>query len=203
MYATCNGWQETLARFFVKKRRSNVIQLLSHNISSSCGNDQNLNSTRLWSDCENVNNDSINLTSTSTFNILTSSEKSSSDDDIANRLQINDAIIDLDLSQTHETNSFISNPLDPSTHKDSNIEFQECSDNIIMVPSRSISPNEENLCSLIQMTNPINNNNNEIIENNDDNLSSLLSGTTINTSMLPNSFRLRKKIIMSITDGPK
>ena len=61
LYAKCYGWQETLAHFFVKTRRSSLAPLLPHhhtsspNILSPCTKDQSLNSSQESSNSINTN----------------------------------------------------------------------------------------------------------------------------------------------------
>jgi hypothetical protein len=182
-YAKCHGWQETLAHFFVKTRRSSLAQLLPHRNSSqdvllTYIKDQSLDSSQESSiliNTTNNNNQQLTLTP-SIFDI------SPNLDEVSTEKQI-----DIDLTQTcvSSEQSLTSNSADISmdiltNNKDSTSDIHGYSNDTIMTPPLSISTSREDLLSLLKIENS-NDNLIGIVRNNSD-LSSPLPRTTTSPS---------------------
>ncbi|CAF3687342.1 unnamed protein product [Rotaria socialis] len=192
-YAKCYGWQETLANFFVKTRRSSIVQLLpdevvSNNVSSTYKISQDLNSRQSSSDLENINDKHINLTPISIFDIESSSEDPSQEtrDQNLNLSPVANTIMDLNskLTNTSLENSLISNCFDTSValldnKEEENIDVHLFS-NEVMTPSQSSFSSREDL--LLLKTENLNGIVSEMSSNNSD-LSSSLPRITTMTSV--------------------
>ncbi|CAF1437243.1 unnamed protein product [Rotaria magnacalcarata] len=193
-YAKCYGWQETLANFFVKTRRSSIVQLLpdevvSNNVSSTYKISQDLNSSQSSSDLENINDKHINLTSIPIFDIESSSEDPSQEthDQNLNLSAVANTIMDLNSKLTNASleNSLTSNCFDTSAalldnKEDENIDVHLFSNEIIMTPPQSSSASREDL--LLFKTENLNGSVSEMNSNNGD-LSSSLPRITTMTSV--------------------
>ncbi|CAF0892895.1 unnamed protein product [Rotaria sordida] len=194
-YAKCHGWQETLAHFFVKTRRSSLVNLLpngtvTHDVSSTYKNDQNLNSSQGSSDHMNITDNNLHLESTMISDIVPSSDDllQETHDQKLDLSFMDNITTDFDsrLPYTSSENSLASSYLDISVNllsdkDDLTTDFRRYSNETIMTASQSNSGSKEDLLSLFK-TEVSNDNLMEMVRKNSD-LSSLLSQTTIHTSI--------------------
>src|SRR5690348_6319479 len=108
LYVKCNGWQETLAHFFVKSRRPSVPllspnQRLSYSIISTEMKDPNLDSNHRNSVTINANDNNQLLTPISSMcDISINSDDSSSEKQIQ---KLDNEITDMDLTQTYKSST--------------------------------------------------------------------------------------------------
>jgi hypothetical protein len=180
LYAKCYGWQETLAHFFVKTRRSSLAPLSPHHhmsspdVLSADTKDQSLNASQ---ESSNHTNRNQHRASTPIFVTL-------SPDDSSPMGNITDK---LDLTQTYASSQHRLTPKSVSTSmdqlsstKDPNGDFPSYPNEEIITPPQSASGSREDLLSLLK-TESSNDNINDMTSNNSD-LSSPLQRTTISTS---------------------
>ncbi|CAF4116210.1 unnamed protein product [Rotaria sp. Silwood2] len=212
LYAKCYGWQETLANFFVKARRSNLVQLLPYetvapDVSSTYKKDQNLNSSEESSDHINSNDSNLHLVSTTTFDIASSSDDLSQTRydqklDLASIVNIT-ADLDLKLICTSSDSSLTSNSLDASMSLLSNkqdlaIDFRQYSNETTIAPLQSNSASKEDLLAFFKIGDSYDNIMEMVDKDND--LSSSLPRTTTRTSTSSaedSTFYIRSSVISS------
>ncbi|CAF4657078.1 unnamed protein product, partial [Rotaria sp. Silwood1] len=183
LYSKCYGWQETLANFFVKTRRSNVASLLTYedvttDIPSTYNNDQSLSSSQSSYDHKNTNENHFHLASSSDD---LSQEGHNQNLDLTSMANVT-TYLDSRLTNTSSQSSSTSNSLDllvniSSNKQDSSTDFRRYSNATIVTSPQLNSTSTENLLALHKTENSYDNLM-EMVTNNSDLSSSLLRTTT-------------------------
>jgi PleD family two-component response regulator len=171
LFAKCHGWQETLANFFVRTRRSSVAQIPSHRSSSHdvlapYRKDQSLTSSQET----NTNDNSLQEASISTFDIIVETDDStqtyaSSKQSLAPK--------SISVSMEQLTNS-----------KDSATDNRRYSNDTIITPPQSTSASREDLLSLLKTEHSYDNINGRVRNNSDSSPSMIRSTTDISMILL-------------------
>ncbi|CAF3646804.1 unnamed protein product [Adineta steineri] len=194
LYAKCHGWQETLANFFVKMRRSSLGPLMNQHHNSSpnllYSSTRNL-SLNLGQECSkslDMNNENQRRTSAPHLDIASlhdlSPEKpiSLSVEDIAT----NGDLMQFDTpSEQCLTSDSTDKSMDVLTNtKDTTTDLHSLSNEIIITPPSSNFGSREDLISLLKTENS-NENLNEMMKNDNNNLTTTttLQRTSTSTSM--------------------
>jgi hypothetical protein len=154
LYAKCPGWQETLAHFFVKARRSSLTQLLPHRRSSTnvLSKEQSFDSSQGSANFMNTTDNQRKVsTSSPIFDLVMTPDDSLSYKQID---KIDPSMIesqtDFDLTQTFgfSEQSLASNPIVISIdNKHITDDFQGYSNDIIITPPHSLTDSGEDLLS--------------------------------------------------------
>ncbi|CAF3383775.1 unnamed protein product [Rotaria sp. Silwood1] len=163
LYSKCYGWQETLANFFVKTRRSNVASLLTYedvttDIPSTYNNDQSLSSSQSSYDHKNTNENHFHLASSSDD---LSQEGHNQNLDLTSMANVT-TYLDSRLTNTSSQSSSTSNSLDllvniSSNKQDSSTDFRRYSNATIVTSPQLNSTSTENLLALHKTENSYDN----------------------------------------------
>jgi hypothetical protein len=178
LYAKCHGWQETLANFFVKIRRSSLAHILphrssSHEVLSSYTKNQSLNSSQDSSNLINTNDTPLQSPLIPTFNITLNTDDSAQTTTETNLTKTYAASL-----QSLTSNSAATSMELLPTNKDST----DYSNDTIMTPPLSTSASREDLLSLLKTEDSNNNPTGRVRIHSDS--SPLLLQTSTDTSMI-------------------
>ena len=178
LYAKCYGWQETLANFFVKIRRSSLAHILphrssSHEILSSYTKTQRLNSSSESSNLMNTNDTPLQSPIIPTFNITLNTDDSA------------ETTTETNLTKTYASSlqSLTSNSAATSMELlPINKDASDYPNETIMTPPLSTSASREDLLSLLKTENSSNNSTGRVRIHSDS--STFLLQTSTDTSMI-------------------
>lgn len=160
LYARCHGWQETLANFFVKTRRSSIVQSLvfqsgSQSLPLIFKEDENLSSSQSSLHDKDIHESSIHLvTSLPTFDFESNPEDGLNETNV----EKSDLSLQPDLTATINYNSLTSNGFDISigctnNSEETNTNLVSSSTNLMITQLKSSSSSKEDLALSIHEDN--------------------------------------------------